>query len=307
MSAAWDVLGFGAVTVDDFVYVDHYPRPGVKMLIQAQRREGGGLTGTALVAASRLGARAAYAGVLGDDELSRFTLQGLESEGVDCTWVLRRARARPIHSLVIVDRSTAQRTILYSMAGVTERRPEEVTNRLVANCRMLFVDHTLAEGGLRAIELAHAHGIPVIGDIERETGPHVLDLMRQIDHLIVGVDLARRVTGEDEPASMVAALSEGGRACCVVTAGERGCWYMEGDGEVRHYPAFKVQVVDTTGCGDVFHGAYAACIALGECVDRAVQIATAAAGIKATKPGGRTGIPSRADVDRFLGDNVALR
>jgi sulfofructose kinase len=58
--------------------------------------------------------------------------------------------------------------------------------------------------------------------------------------------------------------------------------------------------VDTTGCGDVFHGAYAACIAQGESVDTTVRIATAAAGIKATQPGGRAGIPDRAAIDRFL-------
>ncbi len=300
MNITWDVLGFGAVTVDDLVYVDHYPLPNTKIPIQRQRREGGGLTGTALVAASRLGARAAYGGVLGDDELSRFTLWELEREGVDCAPVLRRAETRPIHSIVIVDRSTAQRAILFSTAGVTERRPEEITDELIARCRVLFVDHTVVEGGLRAVELAHARGIPVVGDIERETQPGVSDLMRQIDHLIVGIDLAARVTSESEPVAMVRALSGSGRACCVVTAGERGCWYSERGHEVRYFPAFKVQVVDTTGCGDVFHGAYAACIAQGERVDTAIQVATAAAGIKATQPGGRTGIPGRAVVDRFL-------
>jgi sulfofructose kinase len=277
------------------------------MPIQAQRREGGGLTGTALVAASRLGAKCAYGGVLGYDELSRFSVQELMREGVDCTPVLRRDQARPIYALVIVDLSTAQRTILYSTTGFTERQPEEITDELITNCRVLFVDHLTAEGGLRAVELAHVHGIPVVGDIEHDDWPGVSDLMRHIDHLIVGVDLAERLTGESRPRAMVRALSEDGRACCVVTAGERGCWYSERGGTVRHYPAFNVQVLDTTGCGDVFHGAYAACIAQGESVDSAVQIATAAAGIKATQPGGRTGIPSQAQIDRFLREHRAWK
>ena len=86
----------------------------------------------------------------------------------------------------------------------------------------------------------------------------------------------------------------------MVTAGERGCWYAERDGEVLHVPAFRVQVVDTTGCGDVFHGAYAACLAWGYPVRRAIQVATAAAGLKATQPGGRSGIPDLPTVQRFL-------
>jgi sulfofructose kinase len=99
---------------------------------------------------------------------------------------------------------------------------------------------------------------------------------------------------------MVRALDSPDRACCVVTAGERGCWYAERDGEVHHFPAYQVEVVDTTGCGDVFHGAYAASIARGEPVPTAIRIATATAGLKATQPGGRSGIPTRAAVEAFL-------
>lgn len=301
----WDVLGFGAVTVDDLLYVERYPSPDTKLPIQRQQREGGGLAGTALVAAARLGARAALCGVLGDDELSRFTLQEFEREGVDCSPVLRRSGARPIHSIVIVDLSTAQRAVLYSRAGVVPFPLEEITDELVASCRALFVDHTVVEAGLRAAELAHAHGIPVVADIERETDPGVFDLMRQVDHLIVGAGFAGRVTGEREPEAMAHAFSE--RAGCIVTAGERGCWYSERGGEVHHVPALKVQVVDTTGCGDVFHGAYAACLAQGESVQTAVEVATVAAGIKATEPGGRSGIPDRATIDRVLKEQASAR
>lgn len=300
MSARWDILGLGVVAVDDLLYVEHYPRPDSKLPILAKRREGGGLTATALVAASRLGARTAYSTVLGDDELSRFTIEELEREGVDCTPIQRRAEARPYHSLIIVDQSTGQRTILYSAEGVAQRRPEEVTDELIAGCRLLFVDNRVVEAGLRAVELAHARNIPVVGDIEPEITPGVPELMRQIDHLIVGIELAARVTGEAQPERIVRALAGDKRACCVVTAGEQGCWYSEWGGQVRHFPAYRVQVVDTTGCGDVFHGAYAACLVKGESVTTAIQVATATAALKATRPGGRTGIPNRPTVDRFL-------
>jgi sugar/nucleoside kinase (ribokinase family) len=304
MIPCWDVLGFGAVAVDDLIYVDHHPLPDSKMLVRAKRREGGGLTGTALVAVARLGAKAAYCGVLGDDELSRFTIQELEREGVDCTPILHRAEARPIHSIVIVDLSTGQRSILAYPGGMIERQPEELTEDLIASCRVLFVDQTVIEGALHATKVAHAHGIPVVADIEFTADPRSPDLIRQVDHLIIGINLARQLTGEEDPATMVRSLAHAGRACCAVTAGERGCWYAEHDGKVRHFPAFPVQVVDTTGCGDVFHGAYAACIAQGESVDVAIQVATAAAGLKATRPGGRSGIPSRAMVDQFLREHA---
>ena len=177
----WVVLGLGAVTVDDLVYVYQYPQPGTKLHVRERRREGGGLTGTALVAAARLGARSAYYGILGKDELSLFTLLELEREGVDCSQIVHRAEARPIHSTVIVERSSGQRTILYWNARVIEPEPEEITEDMVAGCQVLLVDHTMARAGLQAARLARALHVPVVGDVEKEPEPRVLDLMGQID------------------------------------------------------------------------------------------------------------------------------
>ena len=295
----WDILGLGVVAVDDLVYLASFPQADSKVPVQARRRQGGGLTGTALVAAARLGAKTAYGGILGDDELSLYTIRELQREGIDCSPVTYHAEARPCHSLVLVDQSTGQRTILYSTEGMMPRQPDQVDEDVVRACRLLFVDSTSGYGGVRAVEMAHAHGIQVVGDVERLTVPGTEELMRQIDHLIVGIQLAQQVTGASEPEQMVRALGTG-RACCAVTAGDRGCWYTEGDSAVRHVPAYRVAVVDTTGCGDVFHGAYAACIARGETVAAAIQVATAAAAIKATQPGGRAGIPDRVTVERFV-------
>ena len=300
VKVCWDILGLGIAAVDDLLYVDGYPQPDTKVAVQARQCQGGGLTATALVAASRLGAQAAYGGVLGDDDLSRFTLRELAREGVDCTPVLRTADAGPCYSLVLVDRVTGSRTILYDKARVRSRRPDQVTAELIGRCRLLFVDYTTGHGGLQAARVAHDLGIEVVGDVERLDVPAAEALLHEIDHLIVGIELAAQVTAEHDPERMVRVLSGTKRACCVVTGGDRGCWYAEHDTEVRHMPAHPVQVVDTTGCGDVFHGAYAACISHGEDISTAIEVASAAAAIKATQPGGRAGIPDRATVDRFL-------
>ncbi len=307
MTPRFDVLGFGAVAVDDLLYVEDYPQPDTKMRVLAQRRDGGGLAGTALVAAARMGARTAYCGILGDDELSNFTIRELEREGVDCSNVLKREEARPFHSTIIVVPSKQQRTILYSATGVIGALPEQVTELLISDCRLLFVDHTVAEAGLRAAELAHASGIPVIADFETfeaDNHPELVDLMRLVDHVVVGIGFAQHVTGTDNPEDMVRALSSTRRASCVVTAGIRGCWYAEGNGAVRHFPAFQVETVDTNGCGDVFHGAYAASIVRGESIGDAIRVASAAAALKATVAGSRSGIPNRDTVDRFLAANL---
>ncbi len=300
MDKQWDVLGFGAVTVDDLIYVDRYPYPDMKVTVIDKQRQGGGLVGTALVAASRLGARTAYTGILGDDELSRYTLDELSREGVDCSAVLHRPAARPIHSIIIVDPS-GQRSILPSFVGVQWRNADEIPEAMIASCRVLFIDHHAVEGGLRAIALAHAHGIPVVADIERESEQRAEQLLPLVDHLIVSINFARQKTGADDPADMALALAEG-RTCAVVTAGEQGCWYVtrEQPSKAIHQPAYRVQVVDTTGCGDVFHGAYAAMLAQGEPIGNIIRIASATAAMKATQPGGRAGIPNRVAVMQFI-------
>lgn len=296
----WDVLGLGIAAVDDLLYLDRHPGPDTKVPVRGRQRQGGGLTATALVAAARLGVRAAYGGVMGRDELSEFTISELECDGVDCSPVLFDAEAGPCYSIILVDRSTGERTILYDWDRVTPRPAEQVTRDLIGRCRVLFVDYTAGAGGLRAVRLAHELGIQSVGDVERLNAPCAREILDEVDHLIVGIELARRVTGEGQPERMVRALGEHGRACSVVTAGERGCWYGADWGLVRHVPAQRVPVVDTTGCGDVFHGAYAACIAQGQGIDAAIQVATVAAGLKATQPGGRAGIPDRAAIDRYI-------
>lgn len=300
MTQKWDVLGFGAVAVDDLLYVDRFPEPDTKTAVRERHRDGGGLVGTALVAAARLGARTAYGGVLGGDDLSRYTLEQLQREGVDCSPVLQRKGARPFHSVIIVHRPSGRRSILATREGVTPFPPCRITEKLVARCRVLFVDHHGVEAACRAAELAHRHGIPVVADIERLDMDGILELIRRVDHLIVGLAVGRLLTGKRSPARIAPALQRLGPTVGTVTDGANGCWYSTGSSAAQHVPAFPVPVVDTTGCGDVFHGAYAACIAAGEPVSTAILVATAAAALKATRPGGRTGIPNRAGVNHFL-------
>src|ERR1700675_968277 len=111
-TAAFDVLGLGCTAVDDLLYVAAYPAVETKVRVRRRERQCGGLTATALVAAARLGSRCAFAGVLGDDEDSRFVLDAFERAGVDLTHVVHRSDARPIRSTIIIDEGQRTRTIL---------------------------------------------------------------------------------------------------------------------------------------------------------------------------------------------------
>lgn len=296
----FDVLGLGAVAIDDLLYVDAYPPADEKTIVRSRGRQFGGLAGTALVAVARLGGRAAYAGVLGEDEHSEAAVAGLAAEGVDVRHVVRRPGARPVLSTIVVSRRGTRNIFVDRTAahGADADLPDEV---LIRRSRVLLVDNIGVGGMLRAARVARAAGIPVVADFEADDDPAIEELFPLVDHLILSMGFAGRRTGLADPAAMVDRLWADGRQVVAVTCGEDGVWYRARGEERAHVlSAYRVDVVDSTGCGDVFHGAYALGLARGMEVDERMRFAAAAAAIKATKPGGQTGIPDRETVAAFL-------
>jgi sulfofructose kinase len=296
---AFDVIGFGYAAVDDLLYVDAYPSADAKVKVRRRERQCGGLTATALVAAARLGSRCAYAGALGDDEHSRFVLERFREEAVDVTHVRRQADARPVRSTIIVDQSRHTRTILYDTAGVIAADSIWPREDLIRSARVLLVDNSSVEGMIRAARIARDAHMPVVADLERSDVPLFSQLLALIDHLILSRDFALKLTGCHDVISAIKTLGVAGRRAVVVTCGSEGCWYASDDrpNEPLRQPAPPVESVDTTGCGDVFHGAYAAALVHGLDIPAAVRFATVAASLKATRCGGQSGIPSRSAVE----------
>lgn len=298
---AFDVLGLGAVAVDDLIYVESYPPPDNKVPVLRRERHCGGLTATALVAAARLGARCSYAGVLGSDELSEFVVRVLKREAIDVSHLVRQEGARPVHSIIIVDEGQKTRNIFFDLHGVTGAHDELPESETVRKARVLLVDHLGIKGMNRAAEIAREAGVPVVADLENNESPYFAHLLALVDHLILSRPFATRLTGENEPGEAARRLWSQNRKVVIVTCGADGCWYLGERWESPiHQPAFVVKAVDTTGCGDVFHGAYAWGLTGGLDLSSRVRFASAAAALKATQAGGQQGIPSRKTVEGFL-------
>jgi sugar/nucleoside kinase (ribokinase family) len=305
MNRQWDVLGLGCVAVDDLLYVEAFPAPDSKVRVNRRERQCGGLSGTALVAAARLGARCAYAGTLGEDANSLFVMETFAREGIDLQPLLRRTDARPIHSTIIVDQRLLTRTILFDLTGSVGAGVDHPPEEVIRSSRVLYVDHYGIEGMTRAARIARNAGIAVVADLERDEWPGFHGLLDLVDHLIVHQQFAEKLTGETEPAAVLNRLWRPDRQVVVVTCGAAGCWYRDAQGEPRHQPAFAVTAVDPTGCGDVFHGAYAAALAHGMGIFERIRFASAAAALKARQYGGQAGIPTLAEVRTFLGEREA--
>jgi sulfofructose kinase len=301
MSKRFDVLGIGCTTVDDFLYIDRFPTADDKTEVTRSSRQCGGLTATALVAASKLGAKCAYGGVLGTNDLSKFVLAILEKENIDTSLVSYENTASPIHSTVIVGDRGETRNIFFEISGKTGPSDDLPTADDIRSARVLFLDHYGAIGGIRASEIARQANIPIVADFERDNILHFAKLSGLVDHLILSESFALKNTAAKTASEAVDLLWNRERSLVAVTCGSNGCWYRDSTLERPvHQPAFLVDVVDSTGCGDVFHGAYAAALARGAGSGERITFASAAAAIKAQTAGGQTGIPKLTEVESFL-------
>ena len=258
MRPRFDLLTLGAVAVDDLFYIESYPGPDEKTPVLRRDRQCGGMSAIAAITASRLGCKSAYAGVLGRDELSEFAIGQMRMEGVDVKLLARRDGVRPIHSIIMIDSRTGTRNIFYDLRGVVGASRDWPPEEVIRSARVLFVDWFSVPGMIRAARVARVAGIPIVADFERSGMPGFATLLPLADHLIISEAFAAQLTGFSAPRRAVIKLWTGKQQLVAVTCGARGCYYVTADDpETAHYqPAFKVKAVDTTGCGDVFHGAY---------------------------------------------------
>lgn len=291
--------------MDELIYAATYPTPDSKTRVLQSERQCGGLTAMALIAASRLGAKCAYAGALGKDELSQFAIEQMEREKIDLRFLRRDSSARPGHSYIVIDSVTGSRTIFSESSPTAGAASNWPAKNVIRNAKVLLVDHKGVPGMIRAATMAREAGIPIVADFERVAGDEFPKLLALADHLILSARFARQLTNEKSPSRMARALWNQSRTVVVITQGEKGCWYLAGDGmdKVQHQPAWNVKAVDTTGCGDVFHGSYAWALTRKMPVDECIRFASAAAALKATRRGGQRSAPTRRAVETFLKSN----
>lgn len=296
----WDVVGVGAVSVDVTGTIPHWPQPGSKLQLEGLEVCDGGLVGTALVAVSRLGGRACFLGKMGCSEWAMRAVEQLARDGVDTSLVIREEEAGPHFAMVLTLRSDGQRTIFYSKAAVRYPDAAQVpADAWLGRTRVFLFDSGSGQGGLSFAREARRAGTPVVIDAEQMT-PELGDLLENTDHIVIPESLATEIHPGWHRGADLAKLRLRADQTVVVTLGGDGCIaFSPEEGECR-LPAFSVEVVDTTGCGDVFHGAYALGVARGLDLEARCRLASAAAALAATRVGGRTGIPTEDTLLRFL-------
>lgn len=299
-----DVLGIGLCTVDMLFVVDHLPHFDRSMRAAQFLRQGGGPAATALVAFARLApdARSAFIGKVGDDEDGDFIRAGLQREGVDTAHFAIAPGAHSRVALVLVEESSGERGFVTRPESCGELTPDELRHDVISAAQIVHLDDADATC-MQAARWAKEAGHTVVFD---GTWPHkdLDDFLPLVDVSIVSEPLVRQWVPDLSPEQVVQKLADYGARIAVYTRGKLGC-VARWQGQTHTVPAFPVAVVDTTGAGDAFHGAFLYGLHQRWTPEQTIRFASATAALNCRALGGRTALPTRSEVEAFLHAHTA--
>ncbi len=299
----YDVVGLGLATLDILAQTPRLPNSNDCFPIAALEMQGGGPVATALVALARLGASCHYLGSLSADDTAWQIVTELQRSGIDTRHCPQRESGVSSASVILVEQSNGQRAILFQKSTSLDLQPEEVPEDLIKSSRALHLDGFFTTAALHAAHIARENGVLVsfdggAGDLMWN---ELTELLPLVDILVVAKKFALETTGTQNVLDAGAQLLEiYQNQQVVITDGEHGSWYWDRNTHF-HQGAFQVDVVDTTGAGDTFHGAYLyAVLQLDWTPQYRLKFASAVAAMKCTQLGGRKGIPTLAETLDFL-------
>jgi sulfofructose kinase len=289
----------GIATLDLVFRVDTYPTEPGKYRAHGRDEVGGGVAANAAVTVAALGGEAAFIGCVGDDPTGDRIVTGLVGAGVDVAAVRRAGGAASPLSAVLID-AAGERLIVNHADPDLFSACRAVDGHELAGTGAVLTDMRWPGGAVPALSEARARGLPAIVDCDHD--PAVgrgTEILAAATHVIFSLPTLMAFTGGADAEEALRRAAEQTDAWVAATAGDEGVYWLD-DGSVRHLSAFVVEVVDTLGAGDVFHGAFALAVVEGQSLESALRFAAGAAAVKCTRVGGRAGIPNRRDVAAFL-------
>lgn len=295
-----DVIGLGYAALDTIGLTPRLPHLDDHLLLEDLTRQGGGPVAQALVTLVRLGATAGFVGRIGDDDAGALIRAGLADEGVDVTHLQTAPGARSLQSMILVDKDTGKRSICAFRGTAGEIDLDDRTRDYLCSGRFLHLDGHSVGAAVVAARQAAQRGVRVCLDAGAGTDiDYLLPLVRETHVLVAAERFTMAISPDGTVATGASHLLGLGPKIVVVTLGERGSYTLSASAEFSTAP-FPVSVVDTTGAGDVFHGAYLYGLLQGWDLASSAEFAGATAALKCTQLGGRAAIPRLPDVLAFM-------
>jgi sulfofructose kinase len=289
-----DVVGVGINATDTIIRLPHFPTPDSKVELLSAERKPGGQVASAIVACQRWGLSTRYVGKIGDDIAGQLHIDEMKREGIDAHWIVAPGTMSQ-SSYILVDEQSGERTVLWKRDSRIALCPENLQRGWIAGTRALLVDGHDTDAATQAARWAREEGIPVVGDFDNRY-PCVEALLEFVDFTIASKDFPERLIGEKDLLKSLPRILR--RFKCRLTAATLGSLgVLAWDGRrFLQCPGFRVHAVDTTGAGDIFHGAFLYGLAGGRPLEAILDFSCAAAALNCTAPGARGHIATLEEI-----------
>ncbi len=289
MAQTFDVVGVGLNATDTLILLSKFPAYAGKVAFEREILSPGGQVASAMVTCARLGLRVKYIGTMGDDERGRIQMESLRATGINLDDVQVRRNCPNQTAYILIDQSTGERTVLWRREECLRLDPESITPEQITGARLLHIDGHDTPAVARAAQIARQHSIPVTVDVD--TIYHGFDeVLPHVDYLVASSEFPIQWTNERDPFKALQTIQEEYEIrVAAMTLGAHGA-LARVEGAFVYSPAFVVNCVDTTGAGDVFHGAFCYAVLQGMAMRDALEFSNAMAALNCTALGARGGI-----------------
>jgi sulfofructose kinase len=296
---AIDIIGIENPVMDFNILLEKMPDAGGFGSLKEYSWQGGGNVGSALVAAARLGAKCGIIGIVGDDPYGQFCIDDFKRHNIDTSHLIKDAGNKTSFCICLAEISTMGRSFIAK--GGTKRQPtnKELDKKYISTTKYLHLG-PIGQPQVQAAIWAREMGITVVDDagyFNPDTDEHtdLIDVFVGSEHYYKGL------FHDNNYEKNCKAIQKRGPKIVVFTLGAKGCIGLNDDGEYFAIPAYEgLSIVDTTGAGDVFHGAFIFGLMQGWDVKKTSQFSSAVSAIKCTRLGGRAAIPDYITVQKFM-------
>jgi sulfofructose kinase len=285
----FDVVGVGLNATDTLILLSHFPAYAGKVAFDEEMLSPGGQVASAMVTCAAMGLRTKYIGTVGDDERGRIQMQSLSGTGVDISDVEVRENTPNQTAYILIDKTTGERTVLWSRSEGLTLAPETITPEKILCAKLLHIDGHDTPAVARAAEIAKQNGMPVTVDVD--TIYHGFDkVLPNVTHLVTSSEFPSQWTNERDPFKALQRIQDEYKMpVAAMTLGAHGSLARTG-GRYYYSPAFVVNCVDTTGAGDIFHGAFCYAVIKDMPIQEALELSNAMAALNCMQIGARGGI-----------------
>jgi sulfofructose kinase len=294
----FEVVGMGLNSVDFLCVVPEFPTINSKMRMLQFSKQGGGQVATAMVALSRWGVKTKYIGKVGGDELGQFSAKSIQQEGVDVSSITIESNTPNQFAMIVVDGVSGERTILWDRDERLMYREGELRKEEVCSGKLLHLDGHDIKAAVQCARWAKEEKIPTVIDLDR-IEPLTSELIKEVDFVVTSSRFPTLFTGISDREEAIQEIQKHSPGFICATLGHEGAVALV-NGQFLYAKGFDVKPIDTTGAGDIFHAGFIYGLLQNWEIEEVLRFANAVAALKCRDLGGRKGIPSLENVQKFL-------